>query len=60
MDLAMHIAARLSEAGIETLLDDRDERPGVKFKDSDLIGIPLRIIVGKHAAEGIVELKAQK
>lgn len=57
MDLAMHIAARLSDAGIETLLDDRDERPGVKFKDSDLIGIPLRIVVGKHAAEGIVELK---
>ncbi|RCW46613.1 proline--tRNA ligase [Paenibacillus prosopidis] len=57
MDLAMHIAARLSDAGIETLLDDRDERPGVKFKDSDLIGIPIRIVVGKHAAEGIVELK---
>lgn len=57
MDLAMHIAARLNVAGIETLLDDRDERPGVKFKDSDLIGIPLRIVVGKHAAEGIVELK---
>lgn len=57
MDLAAHIAARLQEAGIETLLDDRDERPGVKFKDSDLIGIPIRIVVGKHAAEGIVELK---
>lgn len=57
MDLAMHIEARLSEAGVETLLDDRDERPGVKFKDSDLIGMPLRIVVGKHAAEGIVELK---
>jgi prolyl-tRNA synthetase len=57
MDLAMHIAARLSEAGIETLLDDRDERPGVKFKDSDLIGIPIRIVVGKQAAAGIVELK---
>lgn len=57
MDLALHIAARLQEAGVETLLDDRDERPGVKFKDSDLIGIPLRIVVGKHAAEGIVELK---
>ncbi|MGO4699021.1 proline--tRNA ligase [Paenibacillus sp. 2TAB26] len=57
MDLAAHIAARLLEAGVETLLDDRDERPGVKFKDSDLIGIPLRIVVGKHAADGIVELK---
>lgn len=57
MDLAAHLEARLSEAGIETLLDDRDERPGVKFKDSDLIGIPLRIVVGKQAADGIVELK---
>lgn len=57
MDLALHIAARLQEAGVETLLDDRDERPGVKFKDSDLIGIPLRIVAGKQAAEGIVELK---
>ncbi|WP_169083199.1 proline--tRNA ligase [Paenibacillus sp. PL91] len=57
MDLALHIAARLQEAGIEVLLDDRDERPGVKFKDSDLIGIPLRIVIGKHAAEGVVELK---
>ncbi|WP_028611172.1 proline--tRNA ligase [Paenibacillus harenae] len=56
-DLAVHIAARLSEAGVETLLDDREERPGVKFKDADLIGIPLRIVVGKHAAEGMVELK---
>lgn len=57
MDLAQHIAARLKEAGAETLLDDRDERAGVKFKDSDLIGIPLRIVIGKHAAEGVVELK---
>lgn len=57
MDLAQHIAARLQEAGAEILLDDRDERAGVKFKDSDLIGIPLRIVIGKHAAEGIVELK---
>ncbi|WP_138751735.1 proline--tRNA ligase [Paenibacillus sinopodophylli] len=60
MDLAAHIAARLSAAGVETLLDDRDERPGVKFKDSDLIGIPLRIVIGKQAAEGIVELKVRK
>ncbi|MBD2870066.1 proline--tRNA ligase [Paenibacillus arenilitoris] len=56
-DMAEHIAARLAEAGIETLLDDRDERPGVKFKDADLIGIPIRIVVGKRAAEGLVELK---
>ncbi|OMF37577.1 proline--tRNA ligase [Paenibacillus sp. FSL H8-0548] len=57
MDLALQLAASLGEAGLEVLLDDRDERPGVKFKDSDLIGIPLRIVVGKHAAEGIVEVK---
>ncbi|NIK75774.1 prolyl-tRNA synthetase [Paenibacillus castaneae] len=57
MDVAAHIEARLQEAGIEALLDDRDERPGVKFKDSDLIGIPIRIVVGKHAADGKVELK---
>ncbi len=44
-------------AGIEVILDDRDERPGVKFKDSDLIGIPLRIVVGKHIIDNKVELK---
>ena len=42
--------------GLDTLLDDRDERPGVKFKDADLIGVPYRITVGKKAAAGIVEL----
>ena len=42
------------------LLDDRDERPGVKFKDADLIGIPLRVVVGKKGlAEGKVEFKAR-
>jgi len=50
------IAADLSRAGIDTLLDDRDERAGVKFKDADLIGIPYRINVGKKLAEGKVEL----
>ncbi|OCA85440.1 proline--tRNA ligase [Bacillus sp. FJAT-27225] len=43
----------------EVLLDDRQERPGVKFADSDLIGIPVRVTVGKKAAEGIVELKVR-
>jgi prolyl-tRNA synthetase len=48
----------LTEAGIDVLYDDRDERPGVKFKDADLIGIPFRLTVGKKGvAEGIVELK---
>lgn len=46
----------LQRAGFDVLLDDRDERAGVKFKDADLIGIPWRITVGKRAAEGIVEL----
>jgi prolyl-tRNA synthetase len=41
-------------------LDDRAERPGVKFADSDLIGLPIRITVGKKAAEGIVEIKVRK
>jgi len=45
------------DAGYETLIDDRNERPGVKFKDADLLGIPLRVTVGRRAAEGIVELK---
>jgi prolyl-tRNA synthetase len=42
--------------GLDALLDDRDERPGVKFKDADLVGIPLRITVGKKLAQGMVEL----
>ena len=46
----------LQRAGLEVLLDDRDERAGVKFKDADLIGIPYRITVGKKAAAGLVEL----
>ena len=55
------IYGQLSEAGVEVLLDDRDERPGVKFKDADLIGIPLRVVVGsKNLAEGKVELKIRK
>ncbi len=48
--------SELKAAGIDVLLDDRDERPGVKFKDSDLIGIPYRITVGKKLAEGKVEI----
>lgn len=53
--LAEELYGRLAAAGIETLLDDRDERPGVKFKDADLLGIPVRIIVGKQAAQRQVE-----
>jgi prolyl-tRNA synthetase len=50
------LAAELESAGLDVLLDDRDERAGVKFKDADLVGIPYRINVGKKAAEGKVEL----
>ena len=50
------LAAELEAAGLDVLLDDRDERAGVKFKDADLVGIPFRINVGKKAAEGLVEL----
>ncbi len=49
----------LLDAGVEVLLDDRDERPGVKFKDMELIGIPYRITVGRNAKDGIVELKSR-
>jgi prolyl-tRNA synthetase len=55
--LALDIHDKLQVKGIEVLLDDRDERPGVKFKDADLIGIPIRITVGRKAAEGKVEYK---
>ncbi len=55
--LADEIYDRLMEAGIEPLMDDRDERAGVKFKDMDLIGIPMRITVGKAAVDGNVEFK---
>jgi prolyl-tRNA synthetase len=55
------IYEELMEAGVEVLLDDRDERPGFKFKDADLIGIPLRIVVGAKAlADGKVELKERR
>jgi prolyl-tRNA synthetase len=46
----------LREAGLDVLLDDRDERAGVKFKDADLIGVPYRITIGKKISEGVVEL----
>ena len=52
--------AELQQAGLEVLLDDRDERAGVKFKDADLIGIPYRVTIGKKAADGIVELFDRK
>ncbi len=53
---AVDIGARLESAGFDVVLDDRDERPGVKFKDADLVGIPFRITVGKKVTEGTVEV----
>ncbi len=53
---AEDLAQRLEAAGYDVLLDDRDERPGVKFKDADLVGIPFRITVGKKVTEGTVEV----
>ncbi|MFN7919636.1 MAG: YbaK/EbsC family protein [Bryobacteraceae bacterium] len=50
------IAQNCSDAGLAVLLDDRDERPGVKFKDADLIGVPVRINIGKKVSEGKVEV----
>jgi prolyl-tRNA synthetase len=55
-NLAEAIYQACLDLGLDALLDDRDERPGVKFKDADLIGVPFRITVGKKAAGGIVEL----
>jgi len=56
LSAAERIYDELSAAGIETLLDDRDERAGVKFNDADLIGVPYRITVGKKIKEGKIEL----
>ena len=56
LNTAVDIATRLESAGFDVLLDDRDERPGVKFKDADLVGIPYRITVGKKVTEGTVEV----
>lgn len=57
MKVANEIYDKLVDLGIDVMLDDRDERAGVKFKDADLIGIPMRITVGKKVNEGLVEFK---
>lgn len=57
MALTAQVETQLMQQGYEVLTDDRNERAGVKFSDSDLIGLPIRITVGKKAAEGIVEVK---
>jgi prolyl-tRNA synthetase len=61
MDTAEELYTALEEKGCEVLLDDRDERAGVKFKDADLIGIPWRVVIGeKNLREGRVEVKERK
>ena len=58
MKLAEELYAELTQAGLEVIIDDRDERPGVKFKDSELVGFPIRIGLGeKSLAKGEVEIK---
>ncbi|MCX8021291.1 MAG: proline--tRNA ligase [Syntrophorhabdaceae bacterium] len=61
MELANRIYNELLERGIDAAMDDRDERPGVKFKDCDLIGIPLRVTIGeKNLKEGLAEIKLRR
>lgn len=57
VEVADQVTKQLEDAGYSVLLDDRKERPGVKFADSDLIGLPVRVTVGKKAGEGVVEVK---
>jgi prolyl-tRNA synthetase len=56
LSTSVQIAEQLAGAGFDVLLDDRNERPGVKFKDADLVGIPFRVNVGKKVTEGMVEV----
>ena len=58
--MANELTVALEKSGYDVLVDDRKERAGVKFADSDLIGIPIRITVGKKASDGIVEVKIRK
>ena len=60
MRIANKIYEELKGIGVEVVLDDRNERAGVKFKDSDLMGIPMRITVGKKISDGEVEFKLRK
>ena len=60
MKVAEDIYKTLQKHGVEVVIDDRDERAGVKFKDADLIGFPYRITVGKTISEGLVEFKSRE
>ena len=60
-NVAADLEAQLEEKGVDVIVDDREERPGVKFKDADLIGFTVRVVVGaKGLAKGGVEIKARK
>ena len=59
-EAAEDLYGALQAAGVDVLLDDRDERPGVKFKDADLLGIPVKVVVGKSLAEGTVEVSLRR
>jgi len=59
--IAEDLYRKLTKKGLDVLIDDRDERAGIKFKDADLIGIPVHVVVGeKNAAKGMVEVKTRK
>ena len=60
VNIASELYEYFTKNSVDCVLDDRDERPGIKFKDMDLIGIPYRIVVGKKATNGIVEVKNRK
>ena len=58
MEQALALENALAAAGLDVLIDDRDQRPGVKFKDADLIGIPLRVVIGERGLkDGTIEVK---
>ena len=60
VEIAEKLYADLETENIDTIIDDRNERPGFKFKDADLIGFPIKLIVGRGAKEGLVEIKLRK
>ena len=61
MQIAENIYQELIEKGVDAIIDDRDERAGIKFKDADMVGIPVRVTVGKFAVkENSVDIKIRK
>ena len=60
LEAAEKIYADLTKAGFDVLLDDRKERAGVKFSDADLIGLPIRVTVGRGITDGLVEVKVRQ